>query len=89
MDDKAEGPETTARQESPGEKLDVAIEYAFNTLIKKALEDELLPPVLRGAVMGLMYLPDQKVTQQFKDACKAVIDCLVAEVPKDNVGGEQ
>lgn len=54
-------------------KLQFATEVACDALINRAIKDGLLPFPVNP---HLMYLPDQAVTQQFKDACKAVIDCL-------------
>ena len=51
-------------QLSDYEKVNFSTEVAFNSLITEAkkLGLELEP------VMGLMYLPDQKTTQQFQEA---------------------
>lgn len=55
-------------------KANFAIEVAFTALIDQAKKLGLqLNPV-----MGLMYLPDQAVTRQFQDACRAVLSDLKA-----------
>ena len=53
-------------------KENFAIEVAFNALVDAAQKEGIgLVPV-----MGLMYLPDQAVRQQFQDSCRAVLRCL-------------
>lgn len=54
-------------------RLQFATEVACDALIDRAIHDGLLPIAINP---HLMYLPDQAVTQKFKDACKSVIDCL-------------
>lgn len=51
-----------------------ATECALQTLVNRAVLDGRLSEMFQN--IGLMYLPEQAVTQQFKDACSAVIVCL-------------
>jgi hypothetical protein len=57
-------------------KTEEATEQAFITLITAATKMglKITPP------MGLMYLPDQAVTRQFQDACRAVLASLAPGV---------
>lgn len=56
-----------------GESIDFATEAAFNALLKSAKDNGLaLAPV-----MGLTYLPSEFITQQFKDACTAVLNSII------------
>lgn len=57
---------------------EVATENAFNFLVRIARDmgSSVITP------MGLMYLPTQKLTQDFKDACKNILDAL--QPPPDN-----
>ncbi len=52
--------------------VNTATEIAFNALMRSASAGG----VSLDPVMGLMYLPDPAVTQQFQQACRAVIDSL-------------
>lgn len=65
---------STPHEMSPLARMDVAIECAFNALIAEARKLELHV----APVMGLMYLPTQSVTQQFKVACREVLRDLDA-----------
>lgn len=51
--------------------INFATEVAFNSLVASAGKHVDLNPV-----MGLMYLPDQDLTRQFQEACRAVIAAL-------------
>jgi hypothetical protein len=53
-------------------KIEVSTEVAFTSLVNEAKKLGL--PV--SPVMGLMYLPDEKLTTQFQQACKAVLAAL-------------
>lgn len=66
--------ETPEPEQSRGRNIDFATECAFSMLISRAISDGLLPPLSRP--LGLMYLPAEAPTQQFKDGCRAVIECL-------------
>jgi hypothetical protein len=62
------------------QKTQFASECAFTELLRAAIKRGMkLEPA-----MGLMYLPDQAVTRQFQEACRAVIQSLAvpAEVPE-------
>jgi hypothetical protein len=61
---------------TPLDKINFAIEVGFNNLIESAKNSGL--PI--APVAGLMYLPDQSVTRQFQEACRAVIASLGGEV---------
>ncbi len=63
------------------EKAQIATEEAFNALIKVAKEYGLdVAPT-----MGLMYLPTQEMTQNFKQACNTI---LLALTPHEtHIGG--
>lgn len=50
-------------------RAEVATENAFRTLIQVAKEVGLEP----APVMGLVYLPEQKLTEDFKEACRAIL----------------
>ena len=52
-----------------------AIEVSFTSLLNEA--QQLGIPLL--PVVGLMYLPDQSVTRQFQEACRAVLASLAVE----------
>lgn len=56
-------------------KIALATELAFNDLHAYAAKLDL--PVV--PVMGLMYLPSQEVTEQFKIACGAVLRSILTE----------
>jgi hypothetical protein len=58
-----------------------ATECAFNTLVKQAKDMGL--EVL--GVNGLMYLPTQELTEQFKEACRAIL--LALTPPSSHVTG--
>lgn len=60
---------------SDAEKVNFATETAFAELIRQAANQglNLLP------IPNLMYLPSQEVTQQFQDACRAVLELLHAD----------
>ena len=59
------------------QRVEIATEYAFNELYATAVKVGLhLDPV-----MGLMYLPTQAVTEQFKQACRAALADLGARAP--------
>jgi hypothetical protein len=64
---RAKQPEPT-----PMGKANFATEVAFKSLIEQAsaLGISLHP------VMGLMYLPDEAITRQFQEACRAVLEAL-------------
>ena len=53
-------------------KVNFATEVAFNTLVAEAkkLGLDIAP------VMGLMYLPEQKLTSDFQDACRAILKSI-------------
>lgn len=53
--------------------LQFATEMAYDTLVDQMIKYGLLP---KGDNMHLMYNPSQKATQQFIDACHAVIAAL-------------
>ena len=55
------------------DQLQFATEVACTTLVDHAIKSGLLPMAVNP---GLMYLPDEGVTERFKEACAAVIDCL-------------
>ena len=57
-------------------KINFAIEVAFDSLREQAAKQG-----LKVAPVHLMYLADEKITQQFKDACRAVIGCLESQSP--------
>ncbi len=50
----------------------VAIELAFDALVNGAARLGL--PL--NPVMGLMYMPDPAITQEFQRACRAVLESL-------------
>lgn len=55
------------------EKVNFATEVAFNTLLVQARQRGLsIEPV-----MGLMYLPEQKLTSDFQAACRSIIKSLI------------
>lgn len=56
---------------TPYDNLQFATEVAFDALVNRAIKDGLLPEGTPNP--HLMYMPTQAVTQQFKDACRAVI----------------
>jgi len=60
-------------------KTNFATEIAFSSLLNSAAKHGLglLP------CMGLLYLPDESVTRQFQDACRAVIECLSPKAPPE------
>ena len=59
-------------------KINFATEVACTALLDEAKKLGLpLQPV-----MGLMYLPDQAVTQQFQKACRAVLASLGTSLPE-------
>lgn len=66
--------ETPEPEQSRGRNIDFATECAFATLVKRAITDGVIPLAVKP--YGLMYLPEQAPTQQFKDGCRAVIECL-------------
>ena len=57
-------------------KVQIATEVAFGALLSEAKKQGL--PVL--SVMGLMYMPTQEVTRQWREACRAVLGALGVEV---------
>ena len=57
-----------------GLDLDFATEVACDSFVSSLISSGRLTSI--GAASHLMYLPDQKVIQQFKEACKAVYECL-------------
>ena len=59
-------------EQTPLSKVNFATEVAFNTLVEEANKQGLAV----GPVMGLMYLPDQAITRQFQEACRAVLKSL-------------
>ena len=56
-------------------KVNFATEVAFTALLKQARDLGL--PI--GPVMGLMYMPDQKDTQNFQEACRAILKALTID----------
>lgn len=60
-------------EKSDYEKLQIAIEFAFSTLVTTAITQGL--PIERP--MGLMYLSTQDLTSRFQDASKAILLSLV------------
>lgn len=57
---------------TPNAMKEFATEVAFNALVAEAKKLGLnLAPVA-----GLMYLPSQQVTEQFKEVCVAVLDSI-------------
>jgi hypothetical protein len=58
-------------------KVEFATEVAFNSLVEQAKKLGLKV----GAVMGLMYLPTQEMTEAFKQACRTI---LLAVTPKES-----
>jgi hypothetical protein len=56
------------------EKINYATEVAFGALLEQARS--LGYPL---SAMGLMYLPDQAITRQFQEACRAVIHCVLPQ----------
>lgn len=65
-------------KQTPYGNLQFATEVAWNALVDRAIKDGLLPK--GDKPNGLMEMPTQQVTQQFKDACRAVIKDLGVEV---------
>lgn len=59
------------------DKVNFATEVAFNALIGQAQQ----MGVPLTPVMGLMYLPDQAVTRQFQETCRAVLGSLRPAAP--------
>jgi hypothetical protein len=57
------------------ERIQIATENAFNTLIATAKKTgfALNPPA------GLMYVPSQELTEQFIQACREILDSLRAD----------
>jgi hypothetical protein len=58
-------------EQTPYGNLQFATEVAWAALVDRAIQDGLLSKGDRPN--GLMYMPTQGVTQQFKNACRAVI----------------
>lgn len=54
--------------------IEFATELAFKSLVRNARAQGLNLP----EVAGLVYLPQQEVSRQFQDACRAVILCLLS-----------
>jgi hypothetical protein len=69
-------------KQTPYENLQFATEVAWAALIDRAIKDSLLSGDARPA--GLTYMPTQEITQQFKDACHAVIKDLGVDVKNPN-----
>jgi hypothetical protein len=65
-------------KQTPYDNLQFATEVAWAALVDRAIQDGLLPK--GDKPNGLMYMPTQGVTQQFKNACRAVIKDLGGDV---------
>lgn len=75
MQIKAPAPEMTDY-----EKVQFSTEVAFNALVKQARDMGLSV----APVMGLMYLPTEKLTSDFQQACKAILIAL-ANQPQEKL----
>jgi hypothetical protein len=69
-------------EKTPYDNLQFAIEVAWGSLVDRAIKNGLLPKEKKPA--GLMYMPTQEVTQQFKSACEAVLKDIGVEITRPN-----